>query len=438
MCARAPGTSRYGCGAPRVQPSSGGRRVGPVLPEIRADLGLSGIEAALLTTLPVLCFGVLAAVAPRLARRAGIERVLMGPALTLLAAQLVRVLDGPSLLFVGTFFVGAAIATANGLLPPLIKRDFPTRTGLMMGIYSMMLSGSAACWSRRHRPAGWPARAGLARRPRGLDHSCCPRRGRLAPPNPGAHPTQHTPTGPAISTHALAWQVTVFFGLQALTFYALLAVAPHDLPWIRLQRRRGRVSCSRCPGWCRSPSPSCCRRYSPEPPTRSPISWWERPCSPPVWPAFCWPRPTAPYLWMVLLGVGSGACFATGLTLFVLRTDRPSDTARLSAMAQSIGYVITAFGPLLAGVVFDLTGSWTIPLLLLLLLMVPQLWTGVLAGRRTPPEPPHRPATTGSRPTRMTPTAATCTGGCSTDKHETALTVRYRIRNYARACCFIE
>jgi MFS transporter, CP family, cyanate transporter len=88
---------------------------------------------------------------------------------------------------------------------------------------------------------------------------------------------------------------------------------------------------------------------------------------------------SAPY-WMVLLGIGSGACFATGLTLFVLRTDRPSDTARLSAMAQSFGYVITAFGPLLAGVVFDLTGSWT-ALLLLLLLMAPQLWTGILACR---------------------------------------------------------
>ena len=91
---------------------------------------------------------------------------------------------------------------------------------------------------------------------------------------------------------------------------------------------------------------------------------------------------TAPYLWAVLFGIGTGACLATGLSLFVLRTSQVEETARLSGMAQSIGYLICACGPLLFGLVHDLTNTWSVPLvMLLLLLLVPQLITGMLAGR---------------------------------------------------------
>ena len=89
----------------------------------------------------------------------------------------------------------------------------------------------------------------------------------------------------------------------------------------------------------------------------------------------------APAVWVLLVGAGQGACFALGLNLFVLRTRAVSDTARVSAMAQSIGYTICAFGPLLVGVLHELTTSWTTPLLVLLALLVPQLVSGALAGR---------------------------------------------------------
>jgi len=89
----------------------------------------------------------------------------------------------------------------------------------------------------------------------------------------------------------------------------------------------------------------------------------------------------AAYLWVVLIGVGQGGSFALGLNLFVLRTRRVVDTARLSAMAQSIGYTLCAFGPLSVGVLHDVTGSWTLPLVLLLVLVVPQIVFGVYSGR---------------------------------------------------------
>jgi len=91
--------------------------VGPVLPEMRADVPLSGTGAAVLTFAPVLCFGVLAGVAPRLARRLGIEPVLLAVMVAVAAGLAVRVLDGPVLLFVGTVVAGGAIAVGNVLVP---------------------------------------------------------------------------------------------------------------------------------------------------------------------------------------------------------------------------------------------------------------------------------------------------------------------------------
>jgi CP family cyanate transporter-like MFS transporter len=355
--------------------------VGPVLPDLRADLHLNGLQAALLTTLPVLCFGVLSTAAPRLARRAGVERVVMAALLTLLAVQVGRVLDGALPLFLGTFFVGAAIAVANVLLPPLIKRDFPERTGLMMGVYSMSLSGSAAVGSGATVPfgeltgLGWRGALAVWAVPAALAAIA------WSPQVRGRTPPSAPPGGRSLLREALAWQVTVFFGLQALTFYALLAWIPSIYRDYGYSPAQAGFLLS-LSGLVQIPVtlalPGIITRARNQVPHLVAATG-----SFMVGLTGLLLAPTsAPYLWMVLLGVGSGACFAGGLTLFVLRTRSPVDTARLSAMAQSIGYVITAFGPLLTGVLFDLTGSWTPPLLFLLVLTFPQLWCGLLAGRQ--------------------------------------------------------
>jgi MFS transporter, CP family, cyanate transporter len=355
--------------------------VGPVLPELRAGLPLSGAGAAVLTTLPVVCFGLLATVAPRLARRFGIEPVLAGVMAALAAAALVRVLDGPPVLFLGTVVAGGAIAIGNVLLPPLIKRDFPDRSGLMMGVYTMAVSGSAAVAAGLAVPLagatdlGWRGALGAWAVPAAIAAlAWVPRmRGHTRPPvTPAA--------GRSLLRDPLAWQVTVFFGLQSLSFYAML-------------------------GWL----PSMYRDFGATPAVAGLLLSFSGLVQIPVslvLPALanratrqvgCAVGATAvigvgllgvllapmaaPFLWVGLIGVGQGACFALGLNLFVLRTERVADTARVSAMAQSIGYTLCAFGPLLVGLLHDATGSWTGPLVLLLALIVPQGVSGALAGR---------------------------------------------------------
>ncbi len=355
--------------------------VGPVLPELRAGLALPGAAVAVLTTLPVLCFGLLALAAPQLARRYGIEAVLVGIMAALAAGVLGRVLGGPAALFAGTVVAGGAIAIGNVLLPPLIKRDFPGRTGTMVGVYTMAVSGAAAVAAGLAVPLaavsglGWRGALGAWAVPAAVAAlAWLPRlRGRTRPP-------RTPPAGRSLLRDPLAWQLTVFFGLQSLSFYAVL-------------------------GWL----PSMYRDFGASPAlagfllslsglVQIPVSL--------VLPGLAGRARNqvghavagtaligaglagvllapmaAPYLWVVLVGTGQGACFALGLNLLVLRTRHVADTARVSAMAQSIGYTVSAAGPLLVGLLHDATGSWSAPLALLLVLLVPQAVSGALGGR---------------------------------------------------------
>ena len=116
----------------------------PLIGEVRADTGVSNGVAGLLTALPLLAFGFLSPVAPRLARWIGMERALLASLLVLAAGILVRSAGTVALLFVGTAVLGAAIAVGNVLLPGLVKREFPGRAGLATSVYSTAMGVAAA------------------------------------------------------------------------------------------------------------------------------------------------------------------------------------------------------------------------------------------------------------------------------------------------------
>jgi CP family cyanate transporter-like MFS transporter len=118
--------------------------VSPLLTEIQGTFELSGVGVGLLTTLPLLCFGLLAPLAPRLVHRFGSGAVLLGCLFALLAGVLVRSLPTLASLFLGTLLIGIGVAIANVLMPGILKQDFPGHIGIMTGLYTMMLSGGAA------------------------------------------------------------------------------------------------------------------------------------------------------------------------------------------------------------------------------------------------------------------------------------------------------
>jgi CP family cyanate transporter-like MFS transporter len=108
-----------------------------MLPELSRALDLSGAQGGYLTTLPVLCMGLFAPLAPWLAQRIGIERTLLLVLAMITCGSILRGQLGINGLFLGAALAGAGIALGNVLLPSLVKRDFTNHTALMTGLYTM-------------------------------------------------------------------------------------------------------------------------------------------------------------------------------------------------------------------------------------------------------------------------------------------------------------
>lgn len=342
------------------------------------DTGVSAGVSAFLTSLPVLCFAVIGATGMTLARRVGVHRG-VAVALVLLAVGLVaRVLGGPSVLVMGTLVACSGIALANILLPAVVKEHYPTRVGQVTGAYSAVLSLGAALGAAVTVPiadvaGGWRA---------GLVVWALLAVAALAVWLPWCRARDHDQRDTArrqLWRNPVAWAVTAVFGIQSVFAY----VAMSWLPSIYVDAGFSDAHA----GLLLAVSilvgvpvfflaPPLATRLRAQGHLIAVLSsmmalgflglWWA-----PVGGAL---------LWASLLGVG-GAVFPVTLTLFALRTRSSADTAALSAMAQSVGYLFAAAGPFAVGLLNEATGSWAWPCGLLATLAVVQVVVGYLAGR---------------------------------------------------------
>ena len=359
--------------------------VAPLVDQARDDLGVSSGVAGLLTSLPVLCFGLLAPIAPRLARRWGLERLMVAALLVLTAGIALRLVDALAVILVGSVLVGTAIAVGNVSLPTLVKRDFPHRTGAMTGAYSMVLTGGGALAAavtvplQRVTGLDWRYTLGLW--------------GLLAlvtlavwVPRARHRTVPSSPVGEAAAMRRgllrdpLAWQVTLFMGLQSLQFYATSAW----IPTIYVDAGRSPaeagllLSLAGIVGLVFSATmPSLAMRR----PSQSALVTVTCLFYVAGYAGLILAPGTLPALWMVLLGVAQGSNIALGLLLITLRSPDTAHTAELSAMAQGIGYTLAAVGPFGLGALHDLTDGWTVPLVVMAVLVVPTVIMGIGAGR---------------------------------------------------------
>ena len=363
--------------------------VAPLIERIRADAGVSNGVAGLLTALPLLAFAALSPVAPRLSRRFGAERALIGSMLALCGGIVLRSLGtGAAPLLAGTSILGAAIAVGNVLLPGLVKREFPGRTGAVTSAYTVALGTSAAVAAGASVPLtrllgpGWQAPLALWAAPALLAAVAwvplLRRDGR------GAGPSEPHPAAPVANLwrSPLAWQVTAFMGLLSIGYYATLTWLPEIL-------REGGVGAEEA-GWLLALSQAVAipamfaapvvagRRLSQQGVVAASVA-----LSAAGVLGLLLFGAGGGILWVTLLGLGQGACFSLALTLFALRAADPEQAAALSGMAQSFGYLLAAFGPPVFGVLRDATGSWTVPLALLLVVTACLLAAGLGAGRDT-------------------------------------------------------
>ncbi|WP_373386035.1 CynX/NimT family MFS transporter [Raoultella ornithinolytica] len=354
----------------------------PLLDAIRADYGLSTAQTGMLTTLPLLAFGLVSPLAAGVGRRLGIERSLLVALVLICLGIGLRSLPSTALLFGGTAIIGCGIALGNVLLPGLIKRDFSQHVARMTGAYSITMGGAAALGSAMVVPLalagfGWhgallmlmvfPLLALLVWLPQTRKTATAPLTGSGAMHNRG------------IWRSSLAWQVTLFLGINSLVYYVIIGWLPAILQSLGYsEAQAGSLHgllqlATAAPGLA---IPLILHRLKDQRAIAIIVALM---CAISACGLWFWPGQAV--VWTLVFGFGSGATMILGLTFIGLRANSAHQAAALSGMAQTIGYLLAACGPPLMGKIHDANGDWQIPLLAVALISVVMALFGALAGR---------------------------------------------------------
>jgi CP family cyanate transporter-like MFS transporter len=336
--------------------------VGPVLELIGADTGLSNTELGLLSALPLLAFAAVSPVVSGPVRRFGIERSVFVALSVLAAGVAVRSLPGLPPLWIGTALAGAGIAVCNVLVPVVVRRDHPARVALMTGLYSATMGTAAALASGvslplSHLPGSWRWSLGVWALPAVVAAVVWSRR------RPGVvpEPAEDAGTAKTIWRSAAAWRLTAVMGLQSTTFYVMIAWLPsigtsqgasHALAgwYLFAYQAVGILSGLAVPAVLHRAGPAAAGIVISAPMTVACLGLIAVPAALPAW--------------AVLAGASSGAALVYALTRISLAARSSAEATRLSGMAQSVGYLLAATGPVAAGALRDATGSWTPALVL--------------------------------------------------------------------------
>ncbi|WP_216081569.1 CynX/NimT family MFS transporter [Citrobacter sp. MGH 55] len=354
----------------------------PLLEAIRTDYGLTTAQTGLLTTLPLLAFALVSPLAAGIARRIGMERSLFAAMLLICGGVAVRSLPDASLLFLGTAIIGCGIALGNVLLPGLIKRDFSQHVARLTGAYSLTMGAAAALGSALVVPL---ALSGFGWRGALLLLMVFPLLALLIWLPQWRH-TAHANVTTSRTLHArgiwrspLAWQVTLFLGINSLIYYVIIGW----LPAILISHGYSEAQAGSLHGLLQlataSPGlliPLVLHRFHDQRCIAALVSLM---CA--VGAAGFWFMPDQAVLWTLLFGFGSGATMILGLTFIGLRASSAHQAAALSGMAQSVGYLLAACGPPLMGGIHDAQGDWQIPLLTVAALAIAMAIFGFYAGR---------------------------------------------------------
>jgi MFS transporter, CP family, cyanate transporter len=351
----------------------------PLLDDVRADLGLSAAAAGLLTTAPLVCFGLLAPVAPSLVRRMSIERLLAVCAGITAAGTALRGVGGTAGLFAGTIVAGAGVAVAQSALPTLLGARFPRSSGALTGAFSMALTLGAAAAAGAAVPlmellgGSWRAALAIFAVPAAFAALVW-----LTPLVGGLTVVARTARF-GMRNLARSWSLAAYFGLQSMAFYVALTWIPSILedkgysnaaagglqalgnvlqlapallvPVLaaRLHHQRALVvvlAVITASGY-----------------------------------AGLLAAPGAAALWIAVSGIGQGGTLGLALYLPILRGAGSAAVAALTALSLSAGYLLCAVGPPLVGLAHDLSGGWTLPLVLLVAISLSEIVPGWLAAR---------------------------------------------------------
>lgn len=358
--------------------------VGSLIPYIRDDLAMNNTVAGMVTTLPLLAFALLSPIVAKISNRMGMEWTMFLSLLLLMIGIIIRSLFGITFLFLGTSLIGLAIAVGNVLLPGFIKVNFPLQIGLMTGIYAVSMNLFGAIASGISFPIsllgniGWRGSLGIwaVLTIAAIIFWLPQLRNQKDPIHIGQE--KSTQQG-NIWRSSLAWYITIFMGMQSLLFYTLITWLPELLQSTGFS--------SSASGWLLFLMlfaiipvtflvPLIAERLSDQ-----------KLLSVIVASLFLigvisllFNNQVAIIIAMILLGIGCGSAFSLSMMFFSLRTNDGQQAAEMSGMAQSFGYLLAATGPVLFGALYDLTASWVLPIVMLIVVTCIFLFAGIIAG----------------------------------------------------------
>ncbi|WP_415974664.1 MFS transporter [Rhodococcus sp. 077-4] len=372
--------------------------------DIAAFYSADSVSMALLTTGPVICLGVCAAAAGYFVRRARVENVLVCCLILVAVGTAVRAVPSWPILVAGTLVAAAGIAVANVLGPVLVRvivqewsrPERPEdravsgrRLGLLTGVLTAVISASAGVASGVSVPVaealggGWRWVLGLWSVPVMIAALCMAVFSRTfvgskSPAVPGAVGAQGTS---GVLRSPVAWAVTAFMGLQSLMAYSLIAWLPTIY-----QDRGVDAAAAGVLLTALSVSSVVTALTVPNLATRLPDqSLLAAAVVLPTCAGLVGVLSSADswaLLWAVLLGLGQGGQLSLAMTLMNLRAATARDAASLSSMAQTVGYVLAACGPLVCGAIHSASQRWEPSVMFLLAVTAPMAVAGALAGRR--------------------------------------------------------
>ncbi len=356
---------------------------GALVSFIRDDFGISNALAGSITTLPLIAFALLSPFTPKIARRIGMETTIALSLVLLILGMFIRSASGIGLLFTGTLMIGLAIAVGNVLMPGIVKMNFPHKIGLMTGLYAIVMNVFGALGSGLSIPIAtsgnfnwrsalliWVSLSILALLVWlvQLKNRSKPR-GNIKNQQLGG-----------LFKSPLAWKITIFMGAQSLIFYTLITWLPtiltangydiHLAGWgvfafqlasipftfiipVVADKMKDQVLIAALSGLIILIGIG----------------------------GLLLGHSELSLLWVILLGVGNGSAFSLSMMFYTLRTRDGYQAAELSGMAQSLGYLLAALGPVLVGGLQDISGSWFLPLSLMLIVSLVMVLTGIASGK---------------------------------------------------------
>ncbi|MGP4715648.1 MFS transporter [Psychrobacter sp. T6-6] len=361
--------------------------LGAIAPVVQEALDISEFQIGWLGAVPMLSFAVGALISPAIAKRFGLENTLIMMIGLLTTGMMIRtVIPTWTGFLVGTLLLTLAIGFANTLAAPIIKQRTPRHIPLITGLFSLTMTVTAGIVSGVVLPlserVGWQWALGgwtilgvfalliwLLLRVRLGSSNHQP----IVSTDPDASDISMWRT-------AFAWQIAIFMGLQSLLFYTVASF----LPSIWVSKGLSAVSAGQMGSVFQFMAPISILS----------LTWLINRGRPiqalAVFAAVLnvvgvlgvsYLSTELAWLWSALMGIGCSAIFTLSMMLFSLRTYTTNQSSELSGMAQAVGYLIAFFGPLGTGWLHEATGSWSVPLFIMLILMIANVVIAWLVSR---------------------------------------------------------